>query len=174
MVARPRATRGLVAAIKDKGGRCLAKEVRDFITRPELFSLLMWLPSPVVSSPFSRSSVGQRTFSPAAFQRAPRASAASNFSMRRPFPRRSIDPTAGCRDLFYVSEANGPASPFPQFARKTSWRGWRKSAPSVSRPRAMILTPASRSFVFSRAYLRIIYYIISLEYICPTCRRRAR
>lgn len=52
------------------------KEVRDFVTRPELFSLLMWLPSLVVSSLLSPvPSVGQRTFSPAAFQR----ESASNF-----------------------------------------------------------------------------------------------
>lgn len=113
------------------------KEVRDFVTRPELFSLLMWLPSLVVSSLLSPvPSVGQRTFSPAAFQRA----GLLRISSRQPSPRRSIDPTderRRCRDLFYVSEANGPTSPFPQYARKIreagASRAGEKAASWISR-----------------------------------------
>lgn len=105
------------------------KEVRDFVTRPELFSLLMWLPSLV--SPFSRSSVGQRTFSSAAFQRAPRV--CFEF-LRRSHPREDLliptdEGTAEMQGLLLRVRGERPHVPVSAIRSKNS-RGRRE--PSAS------------------------------------------
>lgn len=111
------------------------RRARDFITRPELFSLLMWLPSLVVSRlsflPFvSRPAdilVGRFPTS-----RRRRAASVSDFfvatTILAKIYRSDVDGRMQESSL-RVRKANGPASPFPQYARKN--RGV-----SVSRARA--------------------------------------
>lgn len=81
----------------------------------------------LVSSPFSRSSVGQRTFSPAAFQR---AASASNFSMRRGAERR--DGGHSREDLSIRRQDAGTFSTCP---RRTAPRPrFRNSLEKLARP----------------------------------------
>lgn len=111
-----------------------------------------------LASPFSRSSVGQRTFSPAAFQRA-RRSRLLRISSRQLFPRRSIDPSDGWRDAgtFSTCSYRGERPRVPVSAIRSEGKKTREA----SMPRT------GGKGVFLRA--SCLYILRASSYLCRFC-----
>lgn len=99
------------------------KEVRDFVTRPELFSLLMWLPSLVVSR-LSFLPFVSRPADILAGRFPTRAARLLRISSRQPSPRRSIDPrrarTAEMQGPFLRVRGERPRVPVSAIRSKNS------------------------------------------------------